>query len=124
MEKSRILLVEDLKIAQKAAKKILSHFDFIVDMATTGQEAIDAFHKNEYQLIFMDVGLPDMHGLSVVAKIREYEEGRGRRALIIALSAHATEEYQDAAFEYGMDDFIAKPLTKKKVQLIIDKYLT
>jgi len=118
----QILLVEDLKVAQKAAKKVLNSFGFIVDIAETGKAALEAFSKKDYHLVFMDVGLPDMHGLSVVEKIREYEEGRKERTLIIALSAHDSQEYQTAAFEYGMDDFIAKPLTKKKVKNLIKQY--
>ena len=121
--KYRILVVEDLQVAQKAAKSALRSIDCEIDFASTGQEAINLFNQNQYDLVFMDVGLPDMHGLTVVEQIRDREEGQEHKTPIIALSVHTSDEYQEAAIDYGMNDFLSKPITAKKAKKIIDKYL-
>lgn len=121
--KYRILVVEDLKVAQKAARAVLKRYHCDVDFADTGQEAITLFSQNQYDLIFMDVGLPDMHGLTVVEQIRESEDGNPTKTPIVALSVHTSEEYQEAAIDYGMNDFLSKPITAKKAKHILEKYL-
>lgn len=121
--KLRILVVEDLKVAQKAAILAISPFDCEVDIAETGAQAISLFKMHHYDLIFMDIGLPDMHGLTVVERIREQEQGQDRRVPIIALTAHTTDEYQQASIDYGMDDFLPKPLKSENVEAMINKYI-
>ena len=124
MHKHKILVVEDLEVAQKAAVSALADCNCEIDIAENGQEAISLFQQNKYDLIFMDVGLPDLHGLTVVERIRELEQdGSGRKTPIIALTQHTQKEYQDAALEYGMNDFLAKPITEKKAKRVLDKYL-
>jgi CheY-like chemotaxis protein len=121
--KPRILVVEDLKVAQKAALLAIEPFNCDVDIAETGTQAINLFKRQHYDMVFMDIGLPDMHGLTVVERIREAEEGSQTRVPIIALTAHTTDEYQQASFDYGMDEFLSKPLKSDKVGEMIKKYI-
>jgi CheY-like chemotaxis protein len=118
-----ILLVEDAKVAQKAAYSVLSQFGFDIVLAPNGKEALVAFQKQKYALVFLDVGLPDMHGLKVAEKMREYDAKSEIKTPIIALTVHTSDEYQEAAIEYGMDLFLPKPLTKEQVEYVIKTYL-
>src|SRR6185369_15432786 len=92
--KYKILLVEDVKIAQKFAVMIFEAINCEVDTADTGAQAIELFNKKKYNLIFMDLGLEDMDGLTVTEAIRRMEK-IDERVPIIALTAHSEEEMKE-----------------------------
>jgi len=122
--KKCILLVEDNKLAQKMAAMALKSLGCEIHTANTGAEAITQFKARSYDLIFMDLGLPDMDGYTVTETIRELEKKRQTRTPIVALTAHTEDEFRQNAKKAGMDDFLAKPLTKAKAADMLAKYLT
>ena len=124
LKKLCILLVEDHKIAQKMAMMAIKQFDsnLEIDTADTGSEAITQFEKNHYDLIFMDLGLPDTDGYAVTETIRKLEVKNNTHTPIVALTAHTDYGFQEQAIKVGMDDFLSKPLTVDKIKKIFDKY--
>lgn len=120
--KYKILMVEDLKVAQKVAKLMLTNdLDCNVDIAETGAQALDLAHKNNYDLILMDLGLPDIDGLTVTETIRKNEYQPD--VPIIALTAHGGEDCKLRCMEAGMNDFIVKPIRVEDGSRLIDKYI-
>lgn len=104
----RVLLTEDIEIARKVACLVLGSMGCEIDMALNGQAAIDAVKQQQYDLVFMDLGLPDMRGEVVAQKIREIV-GPTDAVKIVALTAHAC---QSLNFGTIFDAVLEKPLTK------------
>lgn len=120
--KYKVLMVEDLKVAQKVAKLMLTNdLDCNVDIAETGAQALDLADKNDYDLILMDLGLPDIDGLTVTETIRKSD--RQPQVPIIALTAHGSEDCKTRCIEVGMDDFIVKPIRVEDGSRLINKYI-
>jgi len=117
-----ILLVENQKISQKIAKFHLSGMGYQVDTAETGGHALELVNKQSYDLIFMDLGLDDIDGITVTETIRKTEKNN-HRVPIIALTAHDAPDIRTSCFEAGIDDFIAKPFLPEKSKPILEKYL-
>jgi len=117
------LLVEDNKLAQKMAVIALKPLSCEIHTADTGAEAIAQFKAHSYDLIFMDLGLPDMDGYTVTETIRRLEEKRRIHTPIVALTAHTEDEFRESAKKSGMDDFLSKPLTTDKAKAMLDEYV-
>ena len=98
---------------------------FDVDLADNGQQAVDAFVENAYDLILMDIQMPVLNGLDATAKIREIEaaSGRGRRTPIIALTASALKGDEDKCFAAGMDGYLAKPIRRRHLIEAVDRWI-
>ena len=107
----RVLLAEDTPTNQVVVRQILKSFNIRVDIASNGLEAVDAASRVEYDLIYMDMRMPEMDGLDATRAIRRMESP-GRRVPIVAFTANAFEEDARACRAAGMDDFIAKPVRK------------
>lgn len=118
----KILVVEDIKIAQKLAGMILHQLNCEVDTADNGVQAIECYNKQTYDLIFMDLGLPDMDGLTVTETIRKLES-KPQHTPIVALTAHDDADVKKACLEHGMDDFLAKPLTPQAASSILQRFV-
>ncbi|MDO4697432.1 MAG: ATP-binding protein [Pasteurellaceae bacterium] len=108
----KVLLVEDIEVNIVVAKAMLAKFDCDVDVAMSGAEAFELFEKNSYDLIFLDIQLPDTTGFDIAQKWREqYEQGEvDYLPLLVALTANIIQtkaEYQ----QQGMDDVLRKPLS-------------
>lgn len=121
--KHRILVVEDNIIAQTVAKAILTKLSCQVDIAGDGQAAIHLWEQNKYDLIFMDIGLPDMDGYQVTHHIRAQEITENHHTPIIALTAHVGEENKQRCIESGMNAVISKPLSQKSCSDILGSFL-
>ncbi len=120
----RILLVEDNPDNQKLAKMILEKAGYEVDLAENGQLAVEAVHNFCYDLILMDVFMPIMDGFDATKQIRALERSiKENRTPIIALTAHAIEGYREKCLRHDMDDFITKPVKKKYLLSMINKWL-
>lgn len=115
--KSRnILLVEDNELNQKIAVTMLDDMGHQIDVASNGEEALAKFNTNDYDLIFMDIGLPDMDGLDVTSKIRQQEDlTRSKNTPIVAMTAHVYEEDKNNCLEAGMNDVITKPVMLESI---------
>jgi len=122
--KQKILLVEDNVDNQNLAKRILEKAGYKVDIANNGKEAVEAVKKYRYDLILMDVEMPIMDGFKATEIIRENEKKEGlERIPVIALTAHALKGYRDKCLGHGMDDYITKPLKKKLLLEIVEKWI-
>lgn len=120
----KVMLVEDYPIVSKISKKLLEGDKNIkceVYVATTGEEAINLAKKNEYDLILMDIGLPDMSGYEATRQIISSKNSLNATTPIVALTAH--EEIATECINAGMIDLIVKPLDEDKLQLVFAHFL-
>lgn len=118
----KVLLVEDTRIAQIVAIKILADFKFHVDVAENGEKAFALVKQKFYDIIFMDIGLPrDSDGFVLTEKIRN-SDNPNAKTIIVSLTAHDDEAYVKKCNAYDMNYFLSKPISQIKVQKIINKY--
>jgi CheY-like chemotaxis protein/nitrogen-specific signal transduction histidine kinase len=113
--KLRILVAEDNSVNQRLAARLLEREGHSVTIAGSGQEALESFERHQrelsqFDLIFMDVQMPDMDGLQATARIRDNERGSGHRVPIVAMTAQAAESDRLRCLESGMDAYITKPV--------------
>ncbi len=104
----RILLAEDNLVNVDLAKMILEGGGYTVDVVEDGAEAIDAVRRQRYDVVLMDVQMPNLDGLAAARQIRALE-GAGPRTPIVAMTANALKEDRQRCFEAGMDDYFSKP---------------
>lgn len=119
----KVLVVEDNPIAQIVAKSILSKLNCTTDIAETGKNAIEYWKNHHYDLIFMDIGLPDMDGYEITHLIRVHELTKKIHTPIIALTAHAGDENKKRCIDAGMNAVLTKPLTAKNCTDIIEAFI-
>lgn len=117
-----VLVVEDHPIAQKIARIVLEDLGYKFDVAKTGMEAVEFFVKNSYHIVFVDIGLPDIDGLTVANTIRNIEKNN-QHIPIIALTAHADAHTRELIAEQEIDDCILKPLTSENCLEILNRYV-
>lgn len=115
MEKSdkgslHVLLAEDNAVNRMLATRILEKQNHIVDVAVNGLEAVDKSSGTDYDVILMDVQMPEMDGLQATKEIRKLEKSTGHHIPIIAMTAHAMVGDRKMCIEAGMDDYISKPV--------------
>jgi CheY-like chemotaxis protein len=115
----QILIAEDNQVNQKLAMRVLSKLGYSADIASNGKEAITALAKVPYDLIFMDVQMPEMDGLEATQKIRNLS---GIQPLIVAMTANAMQGDRDVCMKAGMDDYISKPFNIDKLVESIEKW--
>jgi len=116
----KILVVEDNRINQKIAEKMLSKLGLTCDIAADGLEGLKALARKNYTLIFMDIQMPVMDGISATKKI--IEEYGSQRPAIVAMTANVFQEDRDRCKAAGMDDFIAKPIDINELTRVLSKY--
>jgi two-component system sensor histidine kinase/response regulator len=118
----RILLAEDNPVNQKLAKMMLTKAGYQVEVANNGQETVDKYTgaPEAFDLIFMDVQMPEMDGIKATKTIRE----KGFDKIpIVAMTAHAMKGDRERCLEGGMDDYITKPINRETVLKVIDKWV-
>ena len=118
----RILLAEDGVVNQKVAVGLLTKRGHVVEVASDGKQALEAWEKNSYALILMDVQMPVMDGLKATAVIRERERQTGRHIPIIAMTANAMKGDREKCLAAGMDDYVAKPFKPEALYEAVEKY--
>nr|MBP9839178.1 response regulator [Pseudomonadota bacterium] len=119
----KVLLVDDNSVNLKVASRLLMKSGCEVVTAINGLEAVDLSQKEEFDLIFMDVQMPDMDGFEATAEIRKVEnQKQSIRIPIIALTAHATEGYREKCIAAEMDDYLSKPIIADQLKLMINKW--
>ncbi len=112
----RILLAEDSPINSEVALHFITKFGHQVDCVENGKEAVAALEKEEYDIVLMDIQMPEMNGLEATKIIRDKEEGSKRHQWIIALTAQAMKGDREECLSAGMDDYISKPIKRDELQ--------
>lgn len=120
--KNRILVVEDNALAAHIVMDMLSTMNCQVDIAKTGSLAVQLAADNLYDLIFMDIGLPDIDGYEVTKRIRLAAFNK-KHVPIVALTAHVDEENQQSCVSAGMNGILTKPLLKEKAEDILNTFI-
>ena len=110
-----VLLVEDTPANQEVARRLLEKRRHRVTVAECGEEAIDLFDRHEYDLVLMDIQMPDMDGFETTAAIRQRERSSQRRTPIVAMTAHAIKGYRERCLDAGMDGYVSKPVRSKEL---------
>lgn len=120
----RVLIVEDYEPNITIFSHFIESANVKYDVARNGNEAIQKWQDGSYNLIFMDVQMPEKNGLDATNEIRELEEKEGReRVIIVGMTAHALAGDRARCLAIGMDDYYAKPITGKTFTTILNKYL-
>jgi CheY-like chemotaxis protein len=117
------LLVEDNAVNRVLAERLIQKRDFTVSIATDGKQAIAATQNAEFDLILMDIQMPEMDGFEATAEIRKREKLTGRRTPIIALTAHALKEDRERCLSAGMDAYVTKPIRPVELFMVIQNVL-
>ena len=121
--KARILLVEDNYVNQQVAQSMLQKLGITADIANNGLEAIEALEKIEYDLVLMDVQMPEMDGFEATRHIRDQQSSvLDHHIPIIAMTAHAMKGYKESCLEAGMDDYIPKPVSLQSLRRLLEKW--
>lgn len=115
----QILIAEDNPVNQKLATRVLSKLGYHADVASNGNEAVASFNKMKYDLIFMDVQMPEMDGLEATQKIRALS---GIQPMIVAMTANAMQGDRELCLNAGMDDYVSKPINLDRLVESIEKW--
>jgi hypothetical protein len=116
----RVLLAEDNAVNQKLAAVLLAKRGYTVAMAQNGKQVLDMLEAQQFDLILMDVQMPEMDGLETTAAIRQREEGSGRHIPIIAMTAHTMVGDRERCLTSGMDGYVSKPLRKDELYRAVE----
>jgi CheY-like chemotaxis protein len=115
----KILLAEDNPVNQLLATTILSKLGYEPKVANNGKEALDMMKEEAFELVFMDMQMPEMDGLETTRYIRTHHE---RQPIIIAMTANALESDKNDCLDAGMDDYLSKPIRPEDLVSMLEKW--
>lgn len=118
-----ILLAEDNPLIQKITARLIEKIGHQVVVAPDGREALKRFSENRFDLVLMDVQMPEMDGLAAAAAIRRQEKDKGGHLPIIALTAHDDAADHQRCLDAGMDDCWVKPLTPNALKDMLGRWV-
>jgi CheY-like chemotaxis protein/HPt (histidine-containing phosphotransfer) domain-containing protein len=116
----RILLAEDNVVNQKVALRILERMGYRADVAANGLEVLEALERQHYDVVLMDVQMPEMDGVETTQRIRE-QWMDGERPWIVAMTAHALSGDRERCLGVGMDDYISKPVRVEELMAALER---
>ena len=117
----KILVAEDSPINQKLTLRVLKGMGYAADLAENGLKVLEALHSSQYDLLFMDVHMPELDGLDTTRRIMQ-EFPRESRPAIIAMTADAMEGDKEKCLEAGMDDYVSKPINIAALHASIERW--
>ncbi len=115
----RILLAEDSPTNQLIATYNLEQAGYVVEVADNGYKAVQALGEQDFDLVIMDVFMPEMNGLEATRTIRQQEQASGQRIPIVAMTGTDTQEQRQKCLTAGMDGFVSKPVTPNELREVI-----
>jgi CheY-like chemotaxis protein len=121
-KKIKVLLVEDNSLVQMLARLKLQQIGCDITVTDNGKDALFLAQNYHYDLIFMDIGLPDMDGCTVTEGIRKLPEPYSK-VPVVALTAYADIKTEERAYQVGMNEFFIKPLTTEMVYEAISQFI-
>ena len=121
--KIKILLVEDNLLAARSAKNTMNRLNCVVEVVASAEEALDCVNKHDYQLIFIDLGLPDKTGFEIAHAIRRLKDTQKAAVPLVALTGHMGPDWKKHCINQGMDDMVAKPLRSELAQAILMRWV-
>ena len=116
-----ILLAEDVDVNQKVVCKILERHGHRVVVASNGREAVEAWEREAFDLVFMDIQMPEMDGFQATAAIRAREEGKARTP-IVAMTAYAMTGDAEKCLAAGMDAYVSKPVKGEQIIAVLEEF--
>jgi len=120
----RVLLAEDHPTNQKVALHILEKLGYLADAVTNGRQVIEALEDRPYDLVLMDLQMPEMDGFEATRAVRDAQSPvRNREIPIIALTAHAMKGDRNRCLETGMNDYVPKPIQPQELADVIERHL-
>jgi CheY-like chemotaxis protein len=119
----RILLAEDNLVNQRLAMRLLEKRGHSIVVAGNGHETLQAFEGGGFDLILMDLQMPEMDGFEATTAIREQERESGNRVPIVALTAHAMKGDREKCLAGGMDGYLTKPIRPAELDDVLDSYV-
>jgi len=117
-----ILVADDNEVNQKVAQKLLGWLGYEVELVSNGLEAVNRLAERPFDVIFMDIQMPEMDGVSAAQKILE-RYGDGKRPFIIAMTAHALKGDREKLLDGGMDAYISKPVRLDSLTEVLQKII-
>jgi two-component system, sensor histidine kinase and response regulator len=118
----KVLLAEDNKVNQMLAVALLKKRGYDVTVADNGREAVDLVRRSEFDVVLMDVQMPQVDGFEATRMIREMEAESRTRLPIIAVTAHAMEGDRERCLAAGMDDYVSKPIDPERLEAAISRW--
>jgi len=120
----KILLVEDNLLNQKVVMFNLKKFDYNITAVTNGLDALEAVKNNQFDLVLMDIMLPEMNGFEVTENIRNLEKEKGKNPVpIVALTANTLDNDREKCISVGMNEYLSKPFTANELIEKIEKFV-
>lgn len=119
----RLLVAEDNAVNQAVTLALLNRFGLKADVANNGREVLQAQAKMPYDVILMDIQMPELDGKQTTRELREQEKGHPHRTTIIAVTAHAMREDVEECLAAGMDDYISKPISPAVMANVLEKWM-
>jgi signal transduction histidine kinase/CheY-like chemotaxis protein len=117
----RVLVAEDNPVNQVVIRRTIERHGCRVELVSNGRQAVEALENEHFDLVFMDVQMPEMDGFEATAEIRRRETQNGRHQVIIAMTAHAMKGDRELCLAAGMDDYISKPVRPHEIGAILDR---
>jgi PAS domain S-box-containing protein len=121
--RSRVLLAEDNAVNQVLTVRLLERRGYVVSVAGDGRQALRALEKEDFDLVLMDIQMPEMDGFETTAAIRERERSTHRHTPIIAMTANALKGDEERCLSAGMDAYVSKPIRTNDLFVTIEKVL-
>nr|MBP6747817.1 response regulator [bacterium] len=122
-QKKQVLVADDNKLNQRVASIFLTDLGFETDLAANGIEAVRAFKRKHYDLVFLDCQMPILDGFEAAKIIKEIQQRRGVAVPIVAVTASALEGSREHCLANGMDDYISKPIDPNSLEKIVTNWL-
>jgi CheY-like chemotaxis protein len=117
----RVLLAEDVPENQELVIELLRKWGYSVAVASNGRQAVEMFESEAFDLVLMDIQMPDMGGMEALDLIREKEKSTGGHTPVIALTAHAMKGDRERYLKAGMDGYVSKPIRAEELLQTIQR---
>ena len=120
---ARLLVAEDNPINRRVVEALLDHLGVSAMTVADGRSAVEAIGRERFDLVLMDVQMPELDGFAAIRATREAEAGTGRHTPIVALTAHAMRGDRERCLAAGADDYVAKPLRLQRLREVLQRYI-